>query len=746
MAHDPNHASHALAVAEPTNGQVSKTVTGPVVLAGEGDAAPPGLSSAPTVAGLWQALKRRWRLAVPLAIGAGVLAVAAVFIFMPPRYVVEYRANVLATMDAGLFEQNAHVEFALFKEYQKALVRSPLILAAALNERTSSGREVRDLPIVRAQGADILDWMERSLKVDFKVAPEVMSVWLSGDDPDGLADLLNAIGTAFVKENAEKEAARRKERIDGYRENLKAKEQELASLRTKFAAKFKPEEAKQRLGNERQLAQLQRKLDASNLLLQTLQVRQGENDLEVADLKAKLKLVDTQQVTPDALDEYLRGDTKFQAIAKSLEDIDLKIADYPLKFPKRTADDLVEKEEANRKVVIEQLERLRMQSVPRYRAKAKADLVDKLEVAEKRHTFVELQIKARAEEADTLNRQIAALDPASLSEPPDIQKLRDEVTRTQKAIENIGQKVVELSIERGNSRVSTQLRAIAPTERDYSRQTKLAGASGFSAFALMLFGVAFWEFRTRRISMTDEVSRGLGLTVVGTLPAVPVQARGATAAAKDQAAQAQLQEAVDGVRTMLLHASRNEALRVIMVTSACGGEGKTSVASQLAASLARAWRKTLLIDGDLRSPAAHKVFDLPREPGLSEVLRGEVSVEDAIRASSVGRLWVLPAGHFDSQAGEALVQDNVATLFEQLRSQYDYVIVDSSPVLPVPDALELGQHVDGVLFSILRDVSRAPEVYAAHQRLAPLGSRTLGAVVIGMESDLNSRASRYAAS
>jgi capsular exopolysaccharide synthesis family protein len=277
----------------------------------------------------------------------------------------------------------------------------------------------------------------------------------------------------------------------------------------------------------------------------------------------------------------------------------------------------------------------------------------------------------------------------------------------------------------------------------------LAGAGGVSMFGLVLFGVAFLESRTRRISMTDEVSRGLGISVVGALPAVPARARvpaTAQTTAKDQALQAQLQEAVDGVRTMLLHAARSEELRVIMVTSACGGEGKTSVATQLAASLARAWRKTLLIDGDLRSPAAHKLMEVPCEPGLSEVLRGEVTADDAIRPTPVSRLSILPAGHWDNPAIQALAQDNVATLFEQLKSQYDFIIVDSSPVLPVADTLLLGQHMDGVLFSILRDVSRAPEVYAAQQRLAPLGIRTLGAVVIAMSNDLSSRAHQYAAS
>src|SRR5260370_40827041 len=104
--------------------------------------------------------------------------------------------------------QDTHVEFAVVKEYQKAQIRSPLVLAAALNEKVTGGREARDLPIVRAQGNGVLEWLDRSLKADFRVAPEIMSVWLSGDDPDGLADLLNAVVAPCVKEKHDREKAR----------------------------------------------------------------------------------------------------------------------------------------------------------------------------------------------------------------------------------------------------------------------------------------------------------------------------------------------------------------------------------------------------------------------------------------------------------------------------------------------------------------------------------------------------------
>jgi capsular exopolysaccharide synthesis family protein len=220
---------------------------------------------------------------------------------------------------------------------------------------------------------------------------------------------------------------------------------------------------------------------------------------------------------------------------------------------------------------------------------------------------------------------------------------------------------------------------------------------------------------------------------MGTLPAMPPRSRRPLTVTRpaDLYWQNIMTESVDVIRTVLLHSAQSEALRVVMVTSAVGGEGKTSLASHLAASLARAWRKTLLLDGDLRNPAAHRLFDLGPAPGFSEVLRGEIEFEDAVQPTPIGRLWLVPAGKWDSHAIQALAQGEVRALFDRLKEQYDFIIIDAPPVLPVADSLLIGQHADAALFSIMREISRMPNVYAAHQRLAALGIRMLGAVVIG---------------
>src|SRR5262249_54372638 len=137
------------------------------------------------------------------------------------------------------------------------------------------------------------------------------------------------------------------------------------------------------------------------------------------------------------------------------------------------------------------------------------------------------------------------------------------------------------------------------------------------------------------------------------------------------------------------------------------------------------------IDGDLRRPAVHRLFGLSNERGLGEVLRGEVEADDAIQEGLVDGLSVMTAGQSGREGVLALAREGGDGLLERPKGGVDFVLIASAPVLPVADSQLIGQSVDGVIFSVMRDVSRLPEVYAACERLALLRVRILGAVVNG---------------
>jgi len=117
------------------------------------------------------------------------------------------------------------------------------------------------------------------------------------------------------------------------------------------------------------------------------------------------------------------------------------------------------------------------------------------------------------------------------------------------------------------------------------------------------------------------------------------------------------------------------------------------------------------------------------------VLLDEVHLAEATRSTPVDGLWMIPAGHWDREVMDALARDGLEEIFDKLKADYDFIIVDSHPVLLATDALLVGQYADAVLLSLLRDVSQSPRVYAACQRLGALGIRILGAVVHGMAGE-----------
>jgi capsular exopolysaccharide synthesis family protein len=189
---------------------------------------------------------------------------------------------------------------------------------------------------------------------------------------------------------------------------------------------------------------------------------------------------------------------------------------------------------------------------------------------------------------------------------------------------------------------------------------------------------------------------------------------------------------------MLLCGDQTETKRTLMITSANAREGKTMLASHLAGSIARTGRRTLLIDCDLRRPGIHRLFDVSESPGISEVLRKEIAPADAVRPTRLDDLFVLAAGKCDRVAVEALARNDFPELLAQLRNEFDFIIIDSCPILPVPDALLISKHVDAVVLSIRPAVSHSASVFAACERLQAMGVPLLGTVVNGDRTHANS--------
>jgi capsular exopolysaccharide synthesis family protein len=245
--------------------------------------------------------------------------------------------------------------------------------------------------------------------------------------------------------------------------------------------------------------------------------------------------------------------------------------------------------------------------------------------------------------------------------------------------------------------------------------------------------IVLWDTQSRRINTSDDISRGLQLPVIGSVPLIPsrVIRQLGSPSKRYQTWHMRLTESVDGIAARILRKADLDQSRVIMVSSATGGEGKTTLATQLAMSLARTGRGTVLVDFDLRRPSFDEVFGVPLEPGVSEALRQENTVFDLVHPTGTDNLSVVTAGRWNRQALASLSNGSAAVLFKQLREQFEFVVIDTSPILPVADARFVSQHVDSVVLSVFRDVSEAPKIRAACDILAAFGVQSVEAVVTG---------------
>lgn len=246
--------------------------------------------------------------------------------------------------------------------------------------------------------------------------------------------------------------------------------------------------------------------------------------------------------------------------------------------------------------------------------------------------------------------------------------------------------------------------------------------------ALAGIGLAlFFEYLDNRIKLPDEVKRHLGLPFLGMIPAV--FEKGVENPLINNGVPPNFLESFRALRTSLLFSSAESGSRSIAVTSTGPGEGKTLIASNLAVAIAQAGPRVLLIDGDMRRPRVHTLFERPQEPGLSNVLVGTAKASDSVHRTSVPGLWLMTAGTHPPNAAELLGSKRFQDFLVSLGQHFDWVIIDTPPVMAVTDASVAAHSVTGVLFVVGAQLTNRHTAQRAIEQLRHARANVVGAVL-----------------
>ena len=269
-------------------------------------------------------------------------------------------------------------------------------------------------------------------------------------------------------------------------------------------------------------------------------------------------------------------------------------------------------------------------------------------------------------------------------------------------------------------------------------QIILAGA----AVGLLLgVGLAYLADMTdKSFRNPEEIRRRLGLPIVAHVPMMeeegtpsspdaPLLDRSLAIYHRPKSGEA---EAARSLRTSLYFSTKGTTHKVIQITSPNMGDGKTTIAANLAIAIAQSGKRVVLVDGDMRRPRIHAMFGVRPEVGLSSVIVGEAPLSAAVVESGLERLSLIACGPRPENPAELLTQPRFEEVLAELRQQFDFVIVDTPPLLAVTDPAVVVSRMDGVFLVIRLSKNGRPAAERAREVLYHLQANVLGVVVNGV--------------
>jgi succinoglycan biosynthesis transport protein ExoP len=328
-----------------------------------------------------------------------------------------------------------------------------------------------------------------------------------------------------------------------------------------------------------------------------------------------------------------------------------------------------------------------------------------------------------------LANEIDKLKNSTLSEQNqgiELSILRREADTNRQQYEALLRRFNSLNAESGiqTNNLSIVDRANVPDRSSWPRLSLNLAVALILGMLLSALFVFLREQLFNAIRTPDEVRTATGMAILGVVPSSDTPEEDLDDPKSVQS------DAYNSVRTSLSLLSPNGVPATVMFTSTQQGEGKSTACRALALSLSRLGRRVIVVDADLRRPNVHRLFGLPNRQGLSNLLSGQIVMEQAIHNSADSKIDFIVAGDIPPNPTELINSAQMVALLRELRNAYDIVLVDSAPVLGLADAVILSSEVEATVYVIESGRNPVRQIQASLSRLAQSGGTIAGAVLV----------------
>lgn len=689
---------------------------------------PPG-ATAPSAASqnltpLWTILRRRWRFTLAVALCLAIPAALTTLLRVKPTYTASAQVQVKPMIDYYILYQDdaTRSPLPLYDAYlntQAELMASSQVFHAALADP-----ELQGLPLVKQPEA--AGKLRSSILIKRVPLTHLLQVEVTRPDPDSALRLAKAVLNAYMTHAVQLEAKVERTR----REELNRKQQETHAELDRQTADIMALAGEYGTASEKTFDILREGMEKY-----TLEARQelARAELDVLQLEQELRQLTEGGLPADMStdqqarrEQMIAEDGGVRYVRQQLETTSSQLARLRSFFPADHRDVLAAQQkltrlQANLNREVQRAE----EDVDRQLAARREDQV---KGAKTRLSESLLRAKYRCEQLAERVRQQEERGKNMGNQGLEIQRLKEDKETTKAQYDRVTQELQQIEAEsRRPARIEI---AALPDIRPDGIKDRRVKYAAISVAGSLMFAVALALLRHRldsHLQDTNQVAAGMGLDVLGSVPSIR-ELRAGLVSRED------FLESYRCIRTAIAGAGDGSVPKSILITSAQAGEGKTSLAVSLSASLAEPGVRVLLIDGDVQAPQIGRLLRLPPRSDLTSVLNGERSLEEAVRDSSIPQLHVLTSNGKDPNTHNTLTIASAGRLLRQAAAAYDCVVVDSPPALGAADASVWAHVVDKVILSSVIGRSDVNAIRLARQRLRFVGAKLLGIVIANVPS------------